>query len=565
MERWRPVSGCVKNKNLRKEAWVKVLGLPLHLWTKETLKQIGDGCGGFLKVDEETGLGSEISWVRILVRLKETVRPGTVNILASLRSYELQIWWELPPWVAEVYPSKMEVAEGLQKRREEDEYKWRVAKGASSGSAHTKSDWRAGMTGELMAMQSSDAAALSPSKASDHDMGCKFEQKETPTVDLPSKAGPEGLSPVVVGSSPIEVGESRPNGALLFSNGLGPGSPSSPRPKDCSQNKARSPSLLKTTLVRANDSHISSAEERYNHPKPLYSPTSSSCLDRIPHLEESFGHGGTNEISQASEGAESVGSQGIALTPSVISSSSTRPLSRDLVAVEERKVQQYEDGDKDANREVQQVGDPTCFASASSGAATRSPRTAPFLDGGSRATRLETPTVGYPSKVWPERLSPTKVVTSLLKGGKPKSTSFFSHGLGSGCLSSSRSKELSQDKARTPSFLHKDKAKNPLLSSDEERYCPPMPLYSSPSSPCLDRTLHLVESFGHGGPDEIPQDCVGSQGIVLTPLAILPPFSSTRPLCRDLVAVEEREVQQCEDGDKDENRGKEFLAEDTES
>ena len=140
LERWRPESGCVKNKNLKKEAWVRVLGLPLHLWTSETLKQIGDGCGGFLKVDEEIGLGSEISWVRILVRLKKMVRPSTVNILAGSRSYELQIWWELPPWVAEVYPSKMEVAEGLQKRREEDEDKWRMAKGASSGSAYTKSD-----------------------------------------------------------------------------------------------------------------------------------------------------------------------------------------------------------------------------------------------------------------------------------------------------------------------------------------------------------------------------------------------------------------------------------------
>ena len=121
------------------------------------------------------------------------MRPSTVNILAGSRSYELQIWWELPPWVAEVYPSKMEVAEGLQKRREEDEYKWRVAKGASSGSAHTKSDWRAGTTGELMGMHISDAAARSPRTAPDHDMGCRVEQMETPTVDLPSKAGPEWL------------------------------------------------------------------------------------------------------------------------------------------------------------------------------------------------------------------------------------------------------------------------------------------------------------------------------------------------------------------------------------
>ena len=142
------------------------------------------------------------------------------------------------------------------------------------------------------------------------------------------------------------------------------------------------------------------------------------------------------------------------------------------------------------------------------------------------------------------------------------------HGLEPGCLSSSRSKDLSQDKARTPSFWNKDRAKDPLLSSDEERYYPSMPLSSSTSSPCLDRTPLLGESFGHGSHDEIPQaseDCVGSQGIALAPLAILPPSSSTRPLCRDLVAVEEREVQQCKDGDKDENRGKEFLAEDTES
>ena len=118
LERWRPESGCVKNKNLRKEAWVRVIGLPLHLWTSETLKQIGEGCGGFLKVDEETGMRSETSWARILVRLKEMVRPSTVNILAGSRSYELQIWWELPPWVAEVYPLKMEAGKGLQKRWE---------------------------------------------------------------------------------------------------------------------------------------------------------------------------------------------------------------------------------------------------------------------------------------------------------------------------------------------------------------------------------------------------------------------------------------------------------------
>ena len=129
-----------------------MVGLALHLWTRETLKQIGDECRGFLKVDKETGLRTETSWARILVRLKEMARPSTVNILAGLRSFKLQIWWELPPWVAGVYPSKMEASPGMQKLWEEDEYNWLVAKGASSRSAHTKFDLRAGRNGDLVAM-----------------------------------------------------------------------------------------------------------------------------------------------------------------------------------------------------------------------------------------------------------------------------------------------------------------------------------------------------------------------------------------------------------------------------
>ena len=563
LERWRPESGCVKNKNLRKEAWVRVLGLPLHLWTRETLKHIGDGCGGFLKVEEESGLGSEISWVRILVRLQETVRPSTVNILASSRSYELQIWWELQPWVAEVYPSKTEDAEGLQKRRKEDEYHWRVSKGASSRSDHIKADWRAGMIGEMMGRQSSDTAACFPRKVSDHHMGCWVEQAN-PTVGISSNAGPDVLSPAGVGSSPIEGSEHRPNGKPTLSKGLGTGSPSFPRPDDCFQIKARSPSLQKTKLIRATDSHISSVEERYSHPTTLISPT-SFCLDRFPHLEESLGHGGIDETSQASEGAEMVGFQGNALIPSAISPSSTRSWSRDSVAMEERKDQQCEVGNNDVNREAQQVGDPTCFAPASSGEVARSPRPASVLDGGSRSTKLETPSVGYLSKAEPEKVETPTVGTSPLTGEKPKPTGFLSNGLSPGCPSSSRTNDLSQDKVRIPSILHKDRAKDPLPCSDEERYCTHMPLYSSRSSPCLDRTPHLMESFGHGGPAEIPQHCVGSQGMVLTPLAILPPSTSTRSLHRELVAVEEREVQQYDGDDKDKKMGKQFLAEDTES
>ena len=34
-------------------------------------------------------------------------RPSVVNILEGKRSFELQIWWELPLKSIEVYPSKV--------------------------------------------------------------------------------------------------------------------------------------------------------------------------------------------------------------------------------------------------------------------------------------------------------------------------------------------------------------------------------------------------------------------------------------------------------------------------
>ena len=39
LERWSPNSGYVKRKNLASETWVRVVGLPLHLWTRETLRR----------------------------------------------------------------------------------------------------------------------------------------------------------------------------------------------------------------------------------------------------------------------------------------------------------------------------------------------------------------------------------------------------------------------------------------------------------------------------------------------------------------------------------------------
>ena len=91
---------------MEKEVWMRVVGLPLHLWTVETLRRIGDSCGGFLDVDRDTALRTKTMWARLLVKLEGMDRPSVINILEGSRCFELQVWWELPSWMTEVHPSK---------------------------------------------------------------------------------------------------------------------------------------------------------------------------------------------------------------------------------------------------------------------------------------------------------------------------------------------------------------------------------------------------------------------------------------------------------------------------
>ena len=104
LERWDPYSGCNRRKGSAQVEWVRVVGLPLHLWKTEVLKRIGDACGGYLATDKITELRRELSWARMLVKTSGLARPSTVNILEGPRSFEIQIWWEVRPWVTDVYP-----------------------------------------------------------------------------------------------------------------------------------------------------------------------------------------------------------------------------------------------------------------------------------------------------------------------------------------------------------------------------------------------------------------------------------------------------------------------------
>ena len=65
-----------------------MVGLPLHLWTNEIFKRIGDNCGDFLALEKEIDLTTML-WAHILVRLEGKERPYVLNVETVLRIYKL--------------------------------------------------------------------------------------------------------------------------------------------------------------------------------------------------------------------------------------------------------------------------------------------------------------------------------------------------------------------------------------------------------------------------------------------------------------------------------------------
>ena len=61
------------------------------------MEKIGDACGGFLAVDEETDELGELGWARILVRWKKPEPPSTVEVAYGGTRFRMQLWWELSP------------------------------------------------------------------------------------------------------------------------------------------------------------------------------------------------------------------------------------------------------------------------------------------------------------------------------------------------------------------------------------------------------------------------------------------------------------------------------------
>ena len=94
--------GCFQNGSHAKEVWVRIVGLPLHFWSREVFKRIRQSCGGFVAVDEETTLFSQLQWVHILVKTTRKDLPGSLQVLVGHTCFVVRLWWEAPPWVSQV-------------------------------------------------------------------------------------------------------------------------------------------------------------------------------------------------------------------------------------------------------------------------------------------------------------------------------------------------------------------------------------------------------------------------------------------------------------------------------
>lgn len=93
---WNLLVATVEERSTCKSTWVKILGLPLHLWSQKIFKAIGDLCGGWLETEEETTMKNYLKWARIKVCSDGNNISREVKVENGGVIFEMQIRAELP-------------------------------------------------------------------------------------------------------------------------------------------------------------------------------------------------------------------------------------------------------------------------------------------------------------------------------------------------------------------------------------------------------------------------------------------------------------------------------------
>ena len=97
IRKWGKDVECKVGSDKCKTVWVRLLGLPLHLWSRPVLKCIGDRCGGFVAVDENKAFLSDLCWARIRVKWDGSSNPPSAIVSEGDSSFVIRLWWEIQP------------------------------------------------------------------------------------------------------------------------------------------------------------------------------------------------------------------------------------------------------------------------------------------------------------------------------------------------------------------------------------------------------------------------------------------------------------------------------------
>ncbi|KAF3656540.1 hypothetical protein FXO37_15416 [Capsicum annuum] len=96
LECWNPATGCWLDDIKRDSVWIRLLRLPLSLWSQKNFKMVGDLCGGYVETEKETTLKNHLYWARIKVRGDGKRVPREIEIDSDGFSYNILVWVEAP-------------------------------------------------------------------------------------------------------------------------------------------------------------------------------------------------------------------------------------------------------------------------------------------------------------------------------------------------------------------------------------------------------------------------------------------------------------------------------------
>ncbi|XP_009770774.1 uncharacterized protein [Nicotiana sylvestris] len=94
LEWWSPTVGCYPADAKLDWVWVRLLGIPLHLWSQKIFKLIGDRCGGWIETEEETSIRNHLKWARIKVKGPFDRIPRVIEMEKNGIIFSVPTWCE---------------------------------------------------------------------------------------------------------------------------------------------------------------------------------------------------------------------------------------------------------------------------------------------------------------------------------------------------------------------------------------------------------------------------------------------------------------------------------------